>query len=214
MNGVKGPLYGHQTDDEDSLSDTNKPKEDEEKQGLNKKIKKLKRSWSYLKESSQIIEPSTKSRKISPKVRKNATKFKSKKEEIWKEDPKKSTKYKKVDQKSNEKAEQILKSEKYAGEVKTTKNLVYICSKCTMSSERNAAIQCTRCKQWHHDECFKYCFALSLKSNYLYCFKCIIFLYRNIGNFFSISSQQKSGNPSSRLEYFWRVVITKLCIPR
>ena len=109
MNGVKGPLYGHQTDDEDSLSDTNKPKEDEEKQGLNKKIKKLKRSWSYLKESSQIIEPSTKSRKISPKVRKNATKFKSKKEEIWKEDPKKSTKYKKVDQKSNEKAEQILK---------------------------------------------------------------------------------------------------------
>ena len=31
MNGVIGPLYGHQTDDEDSLSDTNKPKEDQEK---------------------------------------------------------------------------------------------------------------------------------------------------------------------------------------
>ena len=30
----------------------------------------------------------------------------------------------------------------------------------------------------------KYCFALSLKSNYLHCFKCIIVLYRNIGNFF------------------------------
>ena len=26
INGVKGPLYGHQSDDEDSLSDTNKPK--------------------------------------------------------------------------------------------------------------------------------------------------------------------------------------------
>ena len=52
-----------------------------------------------------------------------------------------------------------------------------------MSSERNTAIQCTRCKQWYHDECFKCCFALSLKSNYLYCFKGIIVLYRNIGIF-------------------------------
>ena len=51
-------------------------------------------SWSYLKESSQIPEQSAKSRKISPKVRKNTTKFKSKKEEIWKEEAKKSTKYK------------------------------------------------------------------------------------------------------------------------
>ena len=54
MNGVKGPLYGHRTDDEDSLSDTNKPKEDQEKWGLNKKVKKLKRSWS-LKESSKYL---------------------------------------------------------------------------------------------------------------------------------------------------------------
>ena len=52
-----------------------------------------------------------------------------------------------------------------------------------MSSEVNTAIQCTRCKQWYHDKYFKYCFALSLKFNYLYCFKCIIVLYRNIGNF-------------------------------
>ena len=141
------------------LKYTNKPKEDQEKWGLNKKVKKLKRSWSYLKESSQILEPSAKSRKISPKVRKNITKFKSKKEEIWKEEAKKSTKYKEVDQKSSEKAEQILKQKNCAGEVKTTKNSVYICNKCTMSSERNTAIQCTRCKRWHHDECFKYCFA-------------------------------------------------------
>ena len=42
MNGVKGLLYGHQTDDDDDgLSDTNKPKEDQEKWGLNRKIKKL-----------------------------------------------------------------------------------------------------------------------------------------------------------------------------
>ena len=52
-----------------------------------------------------------------------------------------------------------------------------------MSSERNTAIQCTRCKKWYHDECFNCCFALSIKSNYLYCFKGIIILYRNIGNF-------------------------------
>ena len=69
MNGVSGPLYA-QTGDEDSLRDTNKPKEDQEKCGLNRKVKKLKRLWSYLKESSQILEPSTKSRKISRKVRK------------------------------------------------------------------------------------------------------------------------------------------------
>ena len=56
MNGVKGPLYGHQTDDQDSLSDTNKLKEDQEKWGLHKKVKKLKSSWSYLKKTSQIIE--------------------------------------------------------------------------------------------------------------------------------------------------------------
>ena len=31
INVVKGPLYGHQTDDEDSLSVTNKSKEDQEK---------------------------------------------------------------------------------------------------------------------------------------------------------------------------------------
>ena len=88
-----------------------------------------------------------------------------------------------MDKKSNEKAEQILRQENCAGEVKTTKNSVYMCNKCTMSSERNTAIQCTRCKQWYHDECFKYCFALSVKSNYLYCFKCSIVLYCNIGNF-------------------------------
>ena len=52
------------------LSDTNKPNEDEEKWALNRKVKKLKRSWSYLKESSQILEPSSKSRKILPKVKK------------------------------------------------------------------------------------------------------------------------------------------------
>ena len=69
MNGVSGPLYA-QTGDEDSLRDTNKPKEDQEKCGLNRKVKKLKRLWSYLKESSQILEPSAKSRKISRKVRK------------------------------------------------------------------------------------------------------------------------------------------------
>ena len=120
----------NKTDDEDSLSDTNKPKEDQQKWGLNKKVKKLKRSWSYLKESSQILEPSAKSREILPKVRKNTTKFKSKKEE---KEAKKITKYKEVDQKSSEKGEQILKQEIYAGEVKTTKNLVDICSKCTMS---------------------------------------------------------------------------------
>ena len=180
MNGVKGSLYGHQTDDEDSLSDTNKPKEDQEKWGPNKKVKKLKRSWSYLKESSQILEPSPKSRKILPKAGKNTIKFKNKKGEIWKEEAKKGTKYKEVYQKSNEKTEKILKQQNCAGEVKTTKNSVYICNKCTMSSERNTAIQCTRCKQWYHDECFKYCFALSLKSNCLYCFKCMIVLYRNI----------------------------------
>ena len=117
-----------------------------------------------------MLEPSAKSRKISPKVRKNRTNLKTKKR-------------KEVDQKSNEKAEKMFKQENCAEEVKTTKNSVYICNKCTMSSERNTAIQCTRCKQWYHDECFKYCFALSLKSNYLYCFKCITVLYRNIGNF-------------------------------
>ena len=37
MNGVKVPLQGHQTDDENSLRDTNKPKEDQEKSGLNRK---------------------------------------------------------------------------------------------------------------------------------------------------------------------------------
>ena len=31
MNCVKSPLYRHKTDDEDSLSDTNKPNEDQEK---------------------------------------------------------------------------------------------------------------------------------------------------------------------------------------
>ena len=95
----------------------------------------------------------------------------------------KSTKYKEVDKKSNEKAEQILKQENFSEEVKTTKNSVHICNKCTMSSERNTAIQYTTCKQWYHDECFKHCFESSLKSNCLYCFKCIIVLYRNIGNF-------------------------------
>ena len=48
---------------------------------------------------------------------------------------------------------------------------------------KNTAIQCTRCKQWYYDKCFKDCFSLSLKTNYLYCFKCIIVLCRNIGNF-------------------------------
>ena len=89
MNRVKGPLYGHQKDDEDSLSNTNKPKEDQEKWGLNRKEKKVKRSCSYLKESSQRLEPSAKSTNISPKVRKNTTKFKNKKEEIGKKKQKK-----------------------------------------------------------------------------------------------------------------------------
>ena len=79
-----------------------------------------------------------------------------------------------------------------------------------MSFEKNTAIQCTRYKQWYHDQCFKYCFALSPKSNYPYCFKCIISLYRNIGNFMAA----KYGNSSSRLEHFWLVVITKFFIPR
>ena len=86
INGFKGPFYGYQTDNEDSLSDTNKSKEDQEKWGLNRKDKTLKRSWFYRKESSQILEPSAKSKKILPKVRKTTTKFKSKKEEIWKEE--------------------------------------------------------------------------------------------------------------------------------
>ena len=121
--------------------------------------------------------------KYREKLEKNKNKFKNKKEENWKEETKKSTKYKKVDQKSYERAEKNLKQENCKGEVKTTKNSVYICNKCTMSSERNTAIQCTRCKQWYHDKCFKCCFALSLKSNYLYCFKGIIVLYRNTGIF-------------------------------
>ena len=86
INGFKGPFYGYQTDNEDSLSDTNKPKEDQEKWSLNRKDKTLKRSWFYRKESSQILEPSAKSKKILPKVWKTTTKFKSKKEEIWKEE--------------------------------------------------------------------------------------------------------------------------------
>ena len=69
VNDVKGPLDG-QKDSDDSLSDTNKPKEVDEKMDLNRKAKKLKSSWSYLKESRQILEPSSKSRKISPKIRK------------------------------------------------------------------------------------------------------------------------------------------------
>ena len=68
INGFKGPFYGYQTDNEDSLSDTNKPKEDQEKWSLNRKDKALKRSWFYRKESSQILEPSAKSKKILPKV--------------------------------------------------------------------------------------------------------------------------------------------------
>ena len=48
MNDVKGPLDG-QKDIEDSLSDKNKPNEDGQKLGLNRKVKKLKRSWYYLK---------------------------------------------------------------------------------------------------------------------------------------------------------------------
>ena len=43
MNGVKGPLYGHQTDDRDSLSDTNMPEEDQENWGINRKKKKIKK---------------------------------------------------------------------------------------------------------------------------------------------------------------------------
>ena len=104
MNGFKGPQQGHQTDDEDNLNETNKPNEDQEKCGLNRKVKNLKRSWSYLKESSQILESFAKSRKISSKVRKNTTKLKNIKEGIWKGEAKKSTKSKEVHQKSNEKA--------------------------------------------------------------------------------------------------------------
>ena len=52
-----------------------------------------------------------------------------------------------------------------------------------MSSERNTSIPRARWKQWYHGQCFQYCFASSLKSNYLYCFKFIIVLYRNIGDF-------------------------------
>ena len=62
MNDAVGPMDG-QTDNEDSLSDTNKPKVDEEKSGLNRKVKKLKLSWSYIKGSSHILEPSSKARK-------------------------------------------------------------------------------------------------------------------------------------------------------
>ena len=69
MNYVNGPLYA-QTGDEHSLRDTPKPKEDQEKWGLNRKVNKLKRLCSYLKELIQILEPSAKSRKILTKVRK------------------------------------------------------------------------------------------------------------------------------------------------
>ena len=48
MNDVKGPR-DRQKDIEDSLSDKNKPNEDGQKLGLNRKVKKLKRSWYYLK---------------------------------------------------------------------------------------------------------------------------------------------------------------------
>ena len=116
------------------LSDKNKPNEDEEKWALNRKVKKLKRSWSYLKESSQILEPSSKSRKILPKVKKNTRKFFFKKEEICKEEENKSTRYKEM-------AEKILKQKNCGEEVKTSKNAVYICNKYAMSSQRNAAIQ-------------------------------------------------------------------------
>ena len=61
--------------------------------------------------------------KYREKLEKNKNKFKNKKEEIWKEETKKSTKYKKVDQKFYEKAEKNLKQENCKGEVKTTKTL-------------------------------------------------------------------------------------------
>ena len=91
---IKGPLDG-QTDHEDSLIDTNKPNEDEEKWGVNRKVKKLKRSWSYLKESRLILELSSKSRKISPKVKKKIQQnLKTKKRKFVEKKRKKSTKYK------------------------------------------------------------------------------------------------------------------------
>ena len=62
VNDAIGALDG-QTDNEDSLSDTNKPKVDEEKSGLNRKVKKLKMPWPYIKGSSHILEPSSKARK-------------------------------------------------------------------------------------------------------------------------------------------------------
>ena len=83
MNGVKGPLYGHQTDDKDSLSDTNKPKEDQGKWGLNRKVKKLKSQVKYLnhplnqEKYRQKLEKirqnlKTKKRKFGKKERKKA----------------------------------------------------------------------------------------------------------------------------------------------
>ena len=111
----------------------------------------------------------------------------------------KSTECKEVDQKSNEKAEKNLKQENHEEEVKTSKNAVYICNKCTMTSERNTAIQCTRFKQWYHDEFFKCCFVLSLKSNYLYCFKCIIVLYRNIRIFLAFHHSKNMEIPLHKI---------------
>ena len=59
-----------------------------------------------------------------------------------------------------------------------------------MSSERNTAFQSTRCKQWYPDEYFKYYFAVSLTSNYSYCLKCIIALYRNIRIFLAFDDSK------------------------
>ena len=107
-----------------------------------------------------------------------------------------------------------MKQENCGDEVKTSKNAVYICNKCVMTSERHATIQCTRPKQWYHDRCFKYCFVSLLNSNYLYCFKCIIVLYRNIGNFLTFHHNKnitillQNWNTSGELS------LQKFCIPR
>ena len=80
-----------------------------------------------------------------PKVRKNKTQFKNKKEEILKEEAKKALSRKKWIKKITE---QILKQENCGEEVKTE---VLLC--------------------------------IITEIHLLYCFKCIIVLYRSIGNF-------------------------------
>ena len=80
MNGVKGPLYGHQTDDEDSLSDTNKPKEDQGKWGLNRKVKKLKSQIKYFNHPLNQEKYRQKLEKIRENLKTKKRKFGKKKQ--------------------------------------------------------------------------------------------------------------------------------------